>query len=230
MLLKLHHWIPTTCFVFRQVAVCLHVFFVCSAVYEEIMVWVIDDKKKKKKQHILAYNHLMCMKENSWIRKFMERASIEITLLSFKAFCLWITSDTSNNQLVWPVPVCNFKDVSVISGKHGTLHQMLWLRSNYSSASFGAKKCVSGCWQYFLESFLHLLLQPSASFSRHVAPSCNVTAPTVRRLVNITSINGSTRLKSTSMHYGNALAHDVQMQTHLIMWELHLSSLHPDDE
>lgn len=80
VLLKLHHWIPTTCFVFRQVAVCLHVFLVCSAVYEEIMIWVIDDKKKtKKQQHILAPNNLMCMKEKSWIRKFMERASIEIT-------------------------------------------------------------------------------------------------------------------------------------------------------
>lgn len=32
------------------------------------------------------------------------------------------------------------------------------------------------------------------------------------------------------MHHGSALTHDVQMQTHLIMWELRLSSLYPDDE
>lgn len=81
VLLKWLHSIPTTCFVFRQVAVCLHVFFVCGAVYEKIMIWVTDVKKtnKKKQQHILACNHFMCMKENSWIRKFMERASIEMT-------------------------------------------------------------------------------------------------------------------------------------------------------
>lgn len=71
---------------------------------------------------------------------------------------------------------------------------------------------------------------PSASFSRHVAPSFNATAPAVCRLVSIASINGNAQLKRNSTHYGNALAHDVQMQTHLIMWELRLSSLCPDDE
>lgn len=86
---------------------------------------------------------------------------------------------------------------------------MLWLRSNYSSASFGEKKRVSGCWRYFLESSLRLLILPSASFSRHVAPSFNATAPAVCRLVSIASINGNAQLKRNSMHYGNALAHDA---------------------